>query len=689
MHRADLSRRRAFGTANLAATALLDAATVAIPAARRLAVAALLAVAKAATPAARRPAVTALLAVAASAIASAAAAQTPRREAPSRADVVSQEIEVLLAEVEVVVTDRRGEPVVGLTREDFELFQDGRAVELTHFRATGDHAAAAAGTGDEAAAAGTGDEAAATEPGDRRSAPGGATDDRLHLVIYIDRGYLEPGDLKDVRPALKEFLRQALGPGDRVMLVTAAGSLELRQGFTSLPELAISKLDDVRERAGGGQLTREYQSILSDMRRIKSEGSDLMARDPSRQARIFVSRIQAYAAEVEGEIGRTTAQLRQLIQSIAGLPGRRAVLYVGGRVPAAHGRRLFDAWDEAFGRSSSQQIADNPGTAGLGVGGGSGGADAASFDTGLDSLAAASASFRLDAQRSVQEAADAASAHGVVFHTLDAASLRGPTLLAAGDVTLQARGSAANPGAVTAAGSLADSLASLSALAWGTGGRAFAGSRNFAGALARVGSDLETYYSLGFEPLEPKGDSSRIEVRLRRADARGGRGKLAVRHRAVLELKDRDTLEAERTISALLLEEMDNPLAVEVSAGEPTVAKKGEWRVPVTVTVPLARLALVADGRVHAGRLSVYTAAGGLERIETVTKAVVPVRIPNRDLLTSLGRRVAYRLELTLPGPERIAVTVRDDFRPRSSTAATTAGIERPAGGAGAELDSR
>ena len=621
--------------------------------------------------------------------------EPPASRGNAGADVVSQEIDVRLAEIEIVVTDRQGDPVAGLTREDFRVLQDGREVELTHFRAVAGGRPTVAPRAPAPGVPAPGAPASATDPATQPAALlGGDSGERLHLVVYIDRGYLEPGDLRDVRPALKDFLRHSLAPGDRVMLVTAGPSLELLQAFTSVPELVVSKIDGVSARPGGARMSREYQSILTDMRRIKNEGNDLMARDPSRQARVFVSRIQAFAAEVESEVERTTGQLRQLIQRVAGLPGRRAVLYVGGRVPAAHGRRLFEVWEDTFGRSSSLQFPDNPGVAEIGVGGGTG-ADAASSDTGLDSLAAASASFDLGARRAVEEAAKAASGHGVVVHTLDAGSLRDASFLGPGDATVPARGSSTNPGGVMAAGSLADAMSSLRSLAWRTGGRAFAGGRDFGGALSRVGSDLRTYYSLGFEPLAAPGGGSRIEVEL--ADSRptggGRRGKLVVRHRTRLELKDRDTLAAERTISALLLEDGDNPLAVALSAGEPMAAGR-DWRVPVSVTIPLAKLALVADGRVHAGRLSIYSVSGNLDRIGAMTKAVVPVRIPNQDLLTSLGRRVEYQLQLILPGSaggqvgRKIAVTVRDDFRPRSSTAVGIVPIsvdvaKRP------ELDSR
>ncbi|MCP3959369.1 MAG: VWA domain-containing protein [bacterium] len=585
-------------------------------------------------------------------------------EAPA-ADVVSQEIEVRLAELEVVVVDGQGEPVAGLTREDFEVLQDSQPVELTHFRSM----VAGRANGVEAAAPPPG----SPSPAAVRASPSAEAADRLHLVIYIDRGYLEPGDLKDVRQALKPFLRQALGPDDRVMLVTAGHRLELEQSFTTVPELVVSQLDDIRERPGGGRLANEYRSILQDMRRAKNGGTDIGARDPDMQARALLSQARAYAAEVNGELHRTTGQLQQLIQSIAGLPGRRAVLYVSGRVPAAYPRRLFDAWQEAFGRYSSNRMPSTPGAEGGGDNGASADpAELAQDSVNFDAMAAAASSFMIDAERQVQDVSERASSSGVVFHTLDAGGLRTSGFLAAGDTVMAGRGST-SPVPTVAPGSLADSLASLRRLAWDTGGRSFTGSRDFRAALSRIGSDFRTFYSLGFEPRESKDGTSRIKVRLR--ESVPGRGKLEVRHRPLIQLKDRDTLAAERTVSALLLEEMENPLEVVVSPGEPRAAGKKGWRVPVAITVPLARLALVADGRVHTGRLSIFTTAGGLDEVGPVTKAVVPVRIANRDLLTSLGRRVSYELELTLPsGLERIAVTVRDDFRPRSSTAVASWG---------------
>ena len=42
-------------------------------------------------------------------------------------------VQVNLISVEVFVTDRAGNPVTGLQREDFEVFEDGRPVKVTDF----------------------------------------------------------------------------------------------------------------------------------------------------------------------------------------------------------------------------------------------------------------------------------------------------------------------------------------------------------------------------------------------------------------------------------------------------------------------------------------------------------------------------------------------------------------------------
>ena len=59
---------------------------------------------------------------------------------PSAEEVFVGRVEVNVVNVEVYVTDKDGHPVTGLTREDFELYEDGERVEITNFFAVEDGA---------------------------------------------------------------------------------------------------------------------------------------------------------------------------------------------------------------------------------------------------------------------------------------------------------------------------------------------------------------------------------------------------------------------------------------------------------------------------------------------------------------------------------------------------------------------
>src|SRR5687768_2383715 len=45
----------------------------------------------------------------------------------------TEEIEVRVIDVDVAVTDRQGNPLTNLTRDDFELYEDGKRVDIAYF----------------------------------------------------------------------------------------------------------------------------------------------------------------------------------------------------------------------------------------------------------------------------------------------------------------------------------------------------------------------------------------------------------------------------------------------------------------------------------------------------------------------------------------------------------------------------
>ncbi len=54
--------------------------------------------------------------------------EKPKEVAPTQPTFFSETIEVRVINVDVVVTDKKGQPVTGLTRNDFDLYQNGQRV---------------------------------------------------------------------------------------------------------------------------------------------------------------------------------------------------------------------------------------------------------------------------------------------------------------------------------------------------------------------------------------------------------------------------------------------------------------------------------------------------------------------------------------------------------------------------------
>src|SRR5689334_5171332 len=67
---------------------------------------------------------------------------------------VSEVIEVHVANVDVVVLDRAGNPITGLTKDDFQIFENGKPQPVTNFYEMRSQTLAAAEPGTAPAAAG-------------------------------------------------------------------------------------------------------------------------------------------------------------------------------------------------------------------------------------------------------------------------------------------------------------------------------------------------------------------------------------------------------------------------------------------------------------------------------------------------------------------------------------------------------
>jgi len=163
-----------------------------------------------------------------------------------------------------------------------------------------------------------------------------------------------------------------------------------------------------------------------------------------------------------------------------------------------------------------------------------------------------------------QSVAKSANAQGVTFYTIDASGLGG---------TSSSSAEYSRPvDPMTASIHLINYQEPLLYLAEKTGGRAIVNSNDVTELLEELRDDLFTYYSLGYT-LSASGSDTvhRIEVKL------PGHPEYDLVYRRTLVEKSLETQVQDRVVSGLMLDLDDNPMAVEITAGEPKPASNDRW----------------------------------------------------------------------------------------------------------------
>ncbi|MCP4657864.1 MAG: VWA domain-containing protein, partial [bacterium] len=432
------------------------------------------------------------------------------------------QVEVNIVNIEVFVTDRAGRRVSGLTREDFEIYEDGQPVEVTNFYAVAREPAAV-----EEPAAVAAPEAEALPVAQKREIP---EEQQLYLVVYVDNFNLLPHDREQVLRALPGFLEPRVAEGARVMLLTHSRSIEVVQPFT----------DDLGLIAEGIEKIRRSATLLQEValqQRLLFRGMALARKEGDEAGAIAAaSHLEAYTQQRRTHLEHSTNALRTAVRTLGNFPGRKALLYVSNGLELHPGKEVQE-WNSGPKESTPS----------------AGGEERSLF------------------HRLTREA----NAHQVTFYTLDARGHLNPA------VSPEVAGMSVAENRVQFAGVRDFNLqASLIEMAVPTGGTAILNAANFEETLARMGEDFENYYSLGYASSTTGRDRyHKIEVKLR---SRG----LRARHRTGYFDKPVDQRMADRTLSSLVLDRGRNPLGIALAFGEPEKTGRNKYLLPVLVRIP-------------------------------------------------------------------------------------------------------
>jgi VWFA-related protein len=519
-------------------------------------------------------------------------------------DVFIETVDVNVVNVEVFVTDRNGQPVTGLQADDFELFEDKRPVAISNFYAVEDGRLGGENLPEKEDndLAGPGEDSQSV----RAALPGSQ---RLSLIVFVDNFNIRPFNRNRVLRQLRVFLQERMDHADQVMLVSYDRSINIRHPFTSDPTVIGRAMFELEE------MTGHALSQDSERREI------IRAIDEAQTATEVEWRVRQYAESLYNDLSFTLSSLREFVDTLAGLEGRKAILYVSDGLQMIAAEDLFQALMQKFITSAS-----------------------------------VSQMFDFNAQRKFRELANLASTNRVAFYTIDAAGLRTPTLASA-----EFRGTM-DPAFTTVMDATYRSnlQAPLRLMAEETGGTAIYNTNSIDEALERMNSDFGTYYSLGYMPSHSdQGRYHRIEVRVKN----GERG-LKIRHRTGYRSKSMYDQMADGVHSTLLYGFERNPLEVALRVGKGRQQDKGLFLVPIAVDIPIANLELVPREEVYLGRLRLFfEVADDEQNVSEVQELPLPVQIPSAEIDTARQHPYVYMAELQMrSGSQRIAIGVRDEI---------------------------
>ena len=524
-------------------------------------------------------------------------------------------VNVGVVNVDVYVTDKKGNSVTGLTQDDFQLFENGNKVEVSNFYAVNAGKAVAQPSDLPPAPAAPPVPGAAPVPREELDKVATPEEQRLRLIVYIDNYNLRPFNRNRVMRELRAFIGTKLAKDDQLMLVTYDRELHIRRTFTSDPSLiAAAMLDLEKISAQGVHADSDRRDVLRQI-------------EDSRSVAEAESAAHSYAQSTYNDLSFSIDSIKKMIDALAGMPGRKAVVYVSDGLQMIAGQDVFYAVQSKYGGQSSS----------------------------MTSVLEYNVARRLD------ELTSQANANRITFYTIDAAGLRSYD-----------SNSAENAGAASAPGlsQLVDSVrisnlqSTLQTLAEKTGGVAILNTNVITPRLEKVARDFNTYYSLGYTPPHfGDGRYYKIDVKVK------NRKDLQVRHREGYRDKSTEARMSDGTLAALNFPFEENPLGVTLEFGQPRRRDDGFYLVPVLVRIPLGKLVLVPHEQSEDARVRLFIAAldtaGGSSDVQ---QAPVPISIPKADVAAAQNKKYVYSVTLLMrAGEQRVSIGVRDDIGAQAS----------------------
>lgn len=538
-------------------------------------------------------------------------ATTAAQESPLK--VYTDALEVDLVTVEVLVSDKTGQPVSGLRASDFKLLEDGKKVEISRF-----------------------------------VEGGGEEQEQLdsQVVVFVDNRHLS----RDRRDAVLEILGDVLGSRMEqstmpVMIVAYSTTLDVRQPFTTDSTTVRSTLEALRqEPVASAELFERRRQTASFLDNNVSQLRQGLANRREGQAAFdsMFAQLEGFGRGVQEDSAQTVAALTSLVSTLGGVNGTKSLFYIGeGLAMRPLGQLLADFQLREGGKNAAYQDTvdvgafDNRESMGI-------------PETGrIESLGRVSQKFdlfSLDDQFS--ELAGRASAGRVAIYPL----------LVSADKRAEARREEENR-------AFSDLREGGDVLAERTGGAVLPTDGEIAAFVGEALGSWQSRYSLLFSPRgKADGGFHSIQVEVK------GKG-LQAHYRDGYVHRSFAQRFAQEAIAALMIEYGENHHGMDLEIEEQTRREDGTYDVKVLVLIPIEGIGLVENDGVHWAEARIVAVSSGPQGELSVPQLVqVPLQIPAADLETARAQNFGGYLALTLPaGKHRLALGLWDVVADRVS----------------------
>ncbi len=527
--------------------------------------------------------------------------------------------------VDAVVTDKSGQRITGLTKDDFTLLENGKPQKISAFSFE-----------------------VPESPSPKPPLPANVYTNRPEYdmpkgpltILLLDGLNTALADQGYARSQMLKYLGTQLQPGQPVAVYTLAGSLRLLQDFTgdvALLKAAVEKFNPQTS------LEMQVENVAAVMPNVRAGDVSVSGNARFENLRLVFAHMAEFMNEqtklaLQDRVYRTAAALRLIASRLGGYPGRKDLIWVSAGFP-------IDVTSQVV------QLTTDSDVLAQGV---TNATPQVRVEQSYEDLLRELASDLTDAQLSVYSV----DARGLVGSTLADASRQGTN-----EVGLLQTGAEYGANVARANSAVQASQDTLLTLAKESGGQFFKTGNDVSGAVGSSVADGSAYYMLGYVP-----ESKDWDGKFRKIQVKVNKPGCELRYRMGYFAKDPmkwDKNKAKNDPELVRAMSMGSPALTMVVFDSRVVPPPpaSQVKVPVEFLINPRTIAgeEMKDGGRHFG-LEFHVAAYSLEGklISHVDKGMdAPVKADR--LQAYLQQGIPFRAELDLPAGEyRLRLAVRD-----------------------------